>query len=646
MKRCFSYIVFISLMISCDKEEVIAIDQQRAMDATFNSDITPGVKNVFYEKALVANTASQLVFKLTYGEDTLAAYGKINDAGKLEYIHTTVLMKKGGNESIVTEIYPDISTSRMYTISNNVKSNLVLETKYFTQTKFIISLIYLNWSTGDEKVVMSTLVSEGTKSAEFSGLRIADDGRVWNCDQPQPSGDLEKTTDNHLDYHACGGTFWDSHPTASLIKETIASFLTNLKNSEQYSDKSNEISFLESAYKQLNDLYVSIEGHVEDYKFEKSPLGGLLKQLEEAINKLKDHNYTILLIPFEAATDTDYDEVTDDEVKITFVVNDVATGLPFIKKPVYVDIAFLVPGTNNALDIQTKATSSVNGMVTFKLDPKTISKIEEYPNLEIRWDLTSNNWQKSLTRNVSLKFIKPKVVFKNGNPLTSPIVYKNDETQLFKLVNEDDRAISVDYNNLTINNLTNSKIGYTLLKGTEDFSLKLYTNEIKLQETYFDIYYKSKKLQTIQAKIDPCLNVTAPVIKSIEVGCFAGGGLSAKIDVAFSADGAGIKYNGSYYGYCPMDQDCYPFRLLAKSPGGDWFIAANSYGVRLLSGDRNNGIMEVSLTLCCQYVSCKEDAYYYIKKAYNDLDFKFQLRNDCNQTTESDAFKVYLYSRY
>jgi hypothetical protein len=494
-KSVFSLLLILSVF-SCDLEDDVTDEEQRAIDAGFNGSITPGVSNVFYESKLVSNAESQLVFKLTYHEDTLTAYGKINGSGSLEFIHTTVLMKKGGREYLVTEIDPESKTSWMYGVIDNVRSKLVVETRHVDAARQEISIIDVNWESGEENVVLSTLLDGGLKKGEFSSLRVSNE-RAWNCDKPQPSEDINKTVDNHLDYHACGGLAWDTHPSLNAIKETITSSLEKIRKSGQYSDRNAELSFLENMSDQLRNLYSSIKGNVGAYRFEKSRLAGLLKQLEESINKLKKEQFAISLTIFEAGTHTEYDEVTDRDIKITFTVNDQKTNLPFTDRPVWVDMAVIIPGTTTALDLQSKATSTANGMVTFRFDPTMIPEYEKYTNLQIQWDLTAHSWQKSLFRDVSLKFIEPKVVFKDGSALTSPIVFTKDQFRNFKLVNEDGRAITQNYDKLSFDNITNEKLGYWTTIDENEFSMQLYSNESTDQQGSLDVYYNSKKIQTM-----------------------------------------------------------------------------------------------------------------------------------------------------
>lgn len=533
MRKSVFSLLLILTTFSCDLEE----EDQRAIDAGNNGRITPGVSNVFYEADLKANAESQLVFKLIYFEDTLAAYGKINSAGSLEYIHTTVLMKKGGREYLVTETYPETASSRMYGVIDNKKTKLVLETRQLGPTRQEISILDVNWESGEESVVVSTLLDAGIKTGEFSSLRVGNE-RAWNCDKPQPAENLDKTVDNHLDYHACGGMAWDTHPSLVAIKETITSSIDKIKNSGQYNDRNSELTFLESMSDRLRNLYASIKGSVGSYKFEKTRLAGLLKQLEEQIRQLKEEQYDISLTIFEAGTDTEFDEVTDKDIKITFTVNDLKTKLPYTDRPVYVDMAVVLPGTSSALDIQSKATSTVNGMVTFRFDPTTVPGYEEYTNLQIRWDLASNNWQKSMTRNVSLKYISPKVVFKDGSPLTSPIVFVKDQVRHFKLVNEDGRAISPDYSKLAFFNLSNQDLAFWAERGESDFTMQLYSRETTNQQGTLDVYYGMKKIQTMNLLLSDSTELyRRSAIGSYVINGFKGNGPNSRLECDFFESG-------------------------------------------------------------------------------------------------------------
>jgi hypothetical protein len=626
--------------LACNKNDKPApspeeqLAEKRKTDAVFNNGLTPGIGNVFYEEKLVANASSQLIFKMAYYEDTLAAYGKINSSGQLEYINATVLAKKGNSELLVTETFPGQSKSRMYSIINHVKSNIVVEVDHYTKSKFTISVLDLNWSTGEKKILKSTYISDGAKTSEFSGLRLAGGDRVWNCDQPQPSDDLNQTVDNHLDYHACGGLAWDTHPSLTAIKEAVTSSIEALKNIDRYKDKLPDLQFLQSAYNQMSSLFAATSGKIKGYKFEKTRLAGLLKELQDLINKLKEEQVKVSLVPFEALMDTDYDEVTDNEVKMVFTVTDDATGLPFTKEPVFVDMAFIVPGTNRALKMESKASSVVNGLITFKFDPTTIAGYEQYTSLEAKWGFSSDNWQKTATRTVTLKYIRPKIVFANGNALPSSIKFFTDQTQLFKLINEDGREINANYNDITVNSNSNSRVNYVLMKGDSDFSLKLSTNEPNDQFTALDIFYKGRFLTTINAVVTQCnASTTPPVINSYALGCSSAGEI--KIDVAFTANGPGI-LTGSGSGYCDPAQDCYPVRLYFLNPGAtEWSIAYNGYSAKLLSGTVNNGVVEVSIYKNCLTGKSAGES---LQAYYPNYQWKIELMNKCGQRSAQVQF--------
>lgn len=389
--------------------------QQLKDDAKFNNSITPGVGNVFYEELLVPNTASQLVFKLAYNQDTLAAYGKINGDGQLEYVHTTLLATKGNEEILVTEIFPDISVNRMYTLVNGVKSSIVAEIQYYSKTKIVISIYDMNWETGEEKVLTRTYINDNVKVSDYSGLRINDKGPVWDCYSPRPSKDYEKEMENSMRYMACVGHGYELHPTLNSIREAFASAANAIRNSDQYADKLQELNFLTSTRERLSRIYEAIEGKIVNYKFERTRMAGLLKALEEKINKIKKSQYDALLEPFEAGTDVDYDEYTDKEVKITFTVIDLATGKPYVKEPVLVDMELLMPGAETAFAENTLDSSPVNGMVTFRFDPLEFEGIKKYSSIIARYSFTKNNWVPYASKKINLKFIDPILSEVSGN---------------------------------------------------------------------------------------------------------------------------------------------------------------------------------------------------------------------------------------
>jgi len=191
---------------------------------------------------------------------------------------------------------------------------------------------------------------------------------------------------------------------------------------------------------------------------------------------------------------------------MTFSLNVQSTGVLYTTFPVFVDFACFSPVDGKLVLLETEG-SNVDGLIVFKFDPTTIPNYQNYSSLTVRYAFSKDNFSNSETQTVSLKFIDPKVVFLNGSNLPSPVNFFSNKPQLFKLLNKDNQEIPVNYNDVTINNVTNNKVGYTMFKGTIDFSLEVYTNEPTAQATTFDLFYKAKKVQTINATVNDSIAV-------------------------------------------------------------------------------------------------------------------------------------------
>lgn len=599
--------------------------EKRKADAAYNSSITPGIGNVFFEEALTPNASSQLVFKIAYNEDTLAGYGKINGSGQLQYLTSTVLAKKGNAELLVTEMFPEVSKSRMYTMLNGKKGKIVVEMNHVSASRVSMSILDFNWETGASAVLSQTYFENGKPAAAYNAFKESGEGgdRVYNCDEPQPSDDISKSVDNTLDYFQCGGHAYDSYPALSAIKAAILKGLESARGSAQYQSSQQEIKSLESNYSYLSGLLKNIGGKISGYKFEKSRLAGYLRDLAALIAELKAKlKPDVLLKPFPEATDLDYDEVTDSEIKLAFTLYDNETDLPYTQKPVGVDFALLIPGTNQAVHMETKFTSTVNGLITFKIDPTTIPEYEKYTRLTARYAFTGDDWNPSKTQDVTLQYIRPKVVMADGSAVPHTLTFESGSKKVFKLVNEDGRAIPVNYNDVTLNN-SNAKVRYTMLKGSGDFDLTLSHDETVDQMTALEVMYKQKKIQELSALVTPPCG-SAPVITGVSMDCVDEG---IRIKVAFKADGAGIlAYGGSLA--CDKEATCYPVRLYFMNPGAPQFeIAANGYRVELISGTVNEGVVALYISNCQPGKGARGSLDY----MYPNYRWQVQLMNRCNR---------------
>lgn len=599
--------------------------EKRKADAAYNNGITPGVGNVFFEEVLTPNASSQLVFKIAYEEDTLAGYGKINASGQLQYLTSTVLAQKGNTELLVTEMFPEVSKSRMYTMVNGKKGKIVVEMNHVSPSRVAMSILDFNWETGASTVLTQTYFENGKPAAQYNAFKETGEGgdRVYNCDEPQPSGDISKSVDNTLDYFQCGGHAYDSYPALAAIKAAILKGLESARGSAQYQDSQQEIKSLESSYSYLSGLLKNIGGKISGYKFEKSRLAGYLRDLASLIAELKAKlKPDVLLKPFVEATDLDYDEVTDSEIKLAFTLYDNETDLPYTQKPVGVDFALVIPGTNQAVYMETKFTSTVNGLVTFKVDPTTIPDYEKYTGLTAQYAFTGDDWNPSKTQNVTLRYIRPKVVMADGSAVPSTLTFESGSKKVFKLVNEDGREIAVNYNDVTLNN-SNAKVRYTMLKGTRDFDLTLSHDEPVDHMTTLEVIYKQKKIGEILANVTPPCG-SEPVITGVSMDCVDEG---IRIKVAFKADGPGIlAYGGSLA--CDKEATCYPVRLYFMNPGAPQFeIAANGYRAELISGTVNEGVVALYISKCQPGKGARGSLDY----MYPNYRWQVQLMNRCNK---------------
>lgn len=119
----------------------------------------------------------------------------------------------------------------------------------------------------------------------------------------------------------------------------------------------------------------------------------------------------------------------------------------------------------------------------------------------------------------------------------------------------------------------------------------------------------------------------APVITSASWVCNTpGDGVVAR--VSFSAGTTGILIGGGA-GSCDMSSTCYPVRLYFFYVG-EWNIASNGYSVKLVSGDKYNGVLELKLSS----IYCNSGANPFANLQAYPYKWKVELMNSCNQRTE------------
>ena len=324
-------------------------------------------------------------------------------------------------------------------------------------------------------MVKESYFENGKGVAEFSSFRLTDqfDPRVFNCVQPQPADNIDKQLENHLDYLTCG-LWMDVFDVIAPQIKVIELYIESLKNSNDYRNDGEELNRFQAMYNKTREILGAINDKISGYKIETTALTGLLKALEDRINQLKEKTQTeVVLVPLELATDAEYDEVTDNEIKLTFTLTEKSTGLPYIKSPIAIDFALVKSNTSDAYVIKTVYSNIVNGLVVFKFDPATVPELRTMSSVSAMFAFSKDDWSPQFVRNITLKWVNPIAVLKGGSSIPIPLKYVNGEIKNFKIVNGDGRDLLVDYNNVTINNLSNSKVGYSMLKGTDDFSIKL-----------------------------------------------------------------------------------------------------------------------------------------------------------------------------
>lgn len=149
-----------------------------------------------------------------------------------------------------------------------------------------------------------------------------------------------------------------------------------------------------------------------------------------------------------------------------------------------------------------------------------------------------------------------------------------------------------------------------------DLAVGSYTVEVK------DALGCSKSENfTIGCKDKPTITSAAWVCNT------PGEGVTAR--VAFNAGTTGIII-GSDGGACDPSLTCYPVRLYFKQGSGEWTIAANGYSVKLISGDKYNGVLD--LTLYSQ--KCASGSNPFANLEAYQYQWKVELMNPCNERAE------------
>lgn len=163
-------------------------------------------------------------------------------------------------------------------------------------------------------------------------------------------------------------------------------------------------------------------------------------------------------------------------------------------------------------------------------------------------------------------------------------------------------AVTSEY--ITIENISNSNVMLSAFSNTGKVDVTFSTYLEEDIDFTFDIVYNNpafgKDIQTISGRIlaDPCSDDNdTPIIENY-TNTYTNGVYERVFEFPFSDEGTGIMYSGSYFGACdPYNDNCYPVIVEFKQwslPGSEWALAANSYDVELISGDKNSGVLRIT----------------------------------------------------
>lgn len=524
MKIALPLILYLLLVTTSCKNEIdikrpTEINQTRLKeDAAYNNKLVEGVGNVLYTKRLAPNTLSQLVLRIAYQQDTIAYFGKINGDGKLEYIHTSVYAKENNTKLFVKQIYPDEGTSRMYTVTNGIKSRIVIESTSFNETDKLISVLDYDWNKENYRTINSVVMRNEKVIADYSSQRKFD---VVDCERKEPLDELDKQINKTLQYFACGGLAIDSNHTLSAIKEIVeAAKKMLLEENDKEPQVVKEFDSFNDAVEEQSNYDRKTQGKVEDLKSVETDQDSFLENLENYYEKLvTNNNIPLLLVPFHEASDLDYDETEDEEVKLAFTVLHQDTKLPFTDRPVPINMRIVIPGTATVLyDLTPKFAHRANGQVVFRFDPYVIpanNKNVSYPRVEVQYKFGFDDWSNFEKQYVNIKHNFPKVVDELNQPLKNPVDMEERKSRLFKLAYSSGTIpfATKNYAQVGMAKGSNPKMAGFFESSAAGFYLKLSSEDwiTQGQSSTFKIMYRNCIIDeiTVRLKLNTPTTLTA-----------------------------------------------------------------------------------------------------------------------------------------
>ena len=164
--------------------------------------------------------------------------------------------------------------------------------------------------------------------------------------------------------------------------------------------------------------------------------------------------------------------------------------------------------------------------------------------------------------------------------------------------------------------------------------------ETTLDFTYNDDYNNfSGSFPLKVTKADPCLNNNPPVITGFSTPCDPARPNVFIALVDFEADGVGFDPSGSYFGSLGNNSYSYPVRVEFLH-SSSWSLAANGYDAKLLSGDFNNGTIEIEIGLTGSY--CEPNQTTNNQGNFHD-GFRVFLVDDCGLQSNYENFQITMY---
>ena len=409
-------ILFFLLFASCKKDkqtnDTTAEENELKKAAEYNNGISPGVGNFLIEEELLQNQQSQVLAKLAYKGDSLFFLGSTDASAKATSVHT-IIMSKGSNRYLVTEYLPDNSSSIMYTILNKVKGRLVTKTTIFGNNEKEVSLLDYNWTNNTYKVITSTFYENNVPAAIASKKSRSNsttmvDGTI--CGSPTPSGSdqLNSFLDENMKFIACNGT----HP----INSPIVALNEKLKNMPEFKEMLDEMTLMQDINNAFTSAFDLIKDSINKYKFKNSPAGKSWDWIKEFLKKYTEENKIGIRLSLSPEdSDLEFNEGSDEVLKVTFKITRQDDGTPYTNSSVLVDFGIREAGSAVTQYSKTGYSSKIDGKVTFILKPEEIANLGESISLQGLYDYKSNNFSKHETIDLTFKWLVPNISIVSGN---------------------------------------------------------------------------------------------------------------------------------------------------------------------------------------------------------------------------------------